>query len=104
MAKKVAELDVIIPVYNEGEGILLVLEALRQACQHAFPRAAVLRPRRRQHPHGCARAPLFPFEVRFVKNRRLGAHGAVVTGFEDSTAPACWSSPAMMITTPDASI
>ncbi len=82
------ELDILIPVYNEGESILAVLHALKQNVHSPF-RVLLCYDRdddttlvavRSAHP--------FPFVVRFVKNRGRGAHGAVLTGFEESTAAA----------------
>jgi len=83
-----AELDIVIPVYNEGQGILVVLEALRKHVRTPF-RVLLCYDRDDDDTLTAVRsAEAFPFEVRFVKNRRRGAHGAVVTGFEESTAPA----------------
>lgn len=88
------ELDIIIPVYNEGANIVPVLQSLQRcvrtpfcvticydhedddtlvAVREHFPRAAWLRSQ---------------------KNRGRGAHGAVVSGFEASTAPAVLVMPA----------
>jgi dolichol-phosphate mannosyltransferase len=83
-----AELDIVIPVYNEGQGILVVLEALRNHVRTPF-RVLLCYDRDDDNTLTAVRsAEAFPFDVRFVKNRRRGAHGAVVTGFEECTAPA----------------
>jgi len=82
------ELDIIIPVYNEGESILAVLHALRQNVRTQF-RVLLCYDRDDDTTLVAVRnVPPFPFVVRFVKNRGHGAHGAVVTGFEESTAAA----------------
>ena len=83
-----AELDIIIPVYNEGAGILMVLEALQKNVRTSF-RGLLCYDRDDDNTLSAVRgASALAFEVQFVKNRRRGAHGAVVTGFEESTAPA----------------
>jgi dolichol-phosphate mannosyltransferase len=82
------ELDIVIPVYNEGEGILAVLEALKKDVRTAFRVLLSYDQDNDTTLMAVRNAPPFPFEVRFVKNRYAGAHGAVVTGFEDSIAPA----------------
>lgn len=82
------ELDIVIPVYNEGAGILLVLEALRKNVRTPF-QVLICYDQDDDTTLSALRTPLaFPFEVRFVKNGRRGAHGAVLTGFEKSTSPA----------------
>jgi dolichol-phosphate mannosyltransferase len=88
------ELDIVIPVYNEGASIVRVLETLDSHLQTPF-RVLICydrddddtlvalrdyRPRR--------------FEIVPVKNRGRGAFGAVVTGFGASTAPAVLVFPA----------
>ena len=88
MENTALELDIIIPVYNEGEGILAVLDALKRDVRTPF-RVLICYDRDDDTTLAALRrAPSFGFEVRFVKNRYRGAHGAVVSGFEDSTAPA----------------
>jgi dolichol-phosphate mannosyltransferase len=83
-----AELDIVIPVYNEGENILVVLQALQERVRTPI-RVLLCYDRDDDTTLAAVRSvPLFPFEVVFVKNRGRGAHGAVVTGFEASTAPA----------------
>jgi dolichol-phosphate mannosyltransferase len=84
----IAELDIVIPVYNEGANILSVLNSLKS---HVRTPLKVLLCYDRDDDntiHAVRSGPVFPFEVRFVKNRGQGAHGAVVTGFRESTAPA----------------
>ena len=88
MEEMAAQLDIIIPVYEEGEGILGVLDALKRHVRTPF-RVLLCYDRNEDSTLTAVRcAPSFPFEVQLVKNRYRGAHGAVVTGFEDSTAPA----------------
>lgn len=88
MEKTAAELDILIPAYNEGAGILAVLESLKQHVRTPF-RVLLCYDREDDTTLAAVRcAPAFPFKVELVKNRRSGAHGAVVTGFQESTAPA----------------
>lgn len=89
-----SNLDIVIPVFNEGDNILDVLSALRVSVATPF-RVLVcydhdsdntldaLRKQRESKP-----------EVVLVKNRGRGAHGAVVTGFSASDAPAVLVFPA----------
>jgi len=82
------ELDIIIPVYNEGENILPVLASLKEHARTPF-RVLLCYDRDDDTTLAAVRnAPGFPFPLVLVKNRGLGSHGAVVTGFEESTAPA----------------
>lgn len=82
-----SRVDIVIPVYNEGRGILAVLDSLgrhlKTPCRVLIcydyeedPTLAALR-------NDQARS----FEVAFVKNRGIGAHGAVMSGFQASAAP-----------------
>jgi dolichol-phosphate mannosyltransferase len=88
LAKTAAELDIIIPVYNEGENILVVLDSLKKHV-HTSIRVLLCYDREDDTTLTAVRNILaFPFEVCLVKNRGRGAHGAVVTGLEESTAPA----------------
>jgi glycosyltransferase involved in cell wall biosynthesis len=82
------DLDIIIPVYNEGESILPVLQALKQHVRTPFRVMLCYDHDNDTTLAAVQKAPPFPFVVSFVKNRYRGAHGAVVTGFEQSTAPA----------------
>ncbi len=82
------ELDIIIPVYNEGESILTVLHALKHNVHTPF-QVLLCYDRDDDTTLDAVRNALpFPFVVRFVRNRGRGAHGAVLTGFEESTAAA----------------
>jgi dolichol-phosphate mannosyltransferase len=83
------ELDIVIPVYNEGRNIVPTLAALARALT---PPARVLicydhpaddtLPAIRANPQAHAGLP-----IEFVRNAGRGAHGAVMTGFAASTAP-----------------
>jgi dolichol-phosphate mannosyltransferase len=83
------ELDIVIPVYNEGRNIVATLAALAREVKtparvlicydHAEDDTL---PAIRANPQAHAGLP-----VEFVRNAARGAHGAVVTGFAASTAP-----------------
>jgi glycosyltransferase involved in cell wall biosynthesis len=81
-------LDIVIPVYNEGPNILRVLAALDAAV--ATPARVLICYDRddddtlttiRTHWRG-GRLP-----IEFVRNQGKGAHGAVMTGLRNGTAP-----------------
>jgi len=81
------ELDIVIPVYNEGRNIGATLGALVRSVNtparvlicydHADDDTL---PAIRANPPGA-------LPVEFVRNARRGAHAAVMTGFAASTAP-----------------
>ncbi len=84
-----AQLDIVIPVYNEGENIVTVLGALAREVK--TPSRVLIcydheaddtLPAVRGNPGAHAGLP-----VEFVRNRSRGAHAAVMAGFAASTAP-----------------
>ena len=89
------DLDIVIPVYNEGENIIPVLDALQK---HVLSKFRVLICYDHDEDNtlvAIEAAPSYPFEIISTKNiRQSGLHGAVVTGFEASTAPAVMMMPA----------
>ena len=83
------QLDIVIPVYNEGSNILATLGAL--ARELGTPARALIcydfeeddtLPAVRNNPAAYA-----GLDVSFVRNAGRGAHGAVMAGFAASTAP-----------------
>jgi dolichol-phosphate mannosyltransferase len=84
------QLDIVIPVYNEGENILAVLGALAREVRtparvlicYDFEEDDTL-PAVRQNPDVHA-----GLDVVFVRNSGRGAHAAVMAGFAAVTAPA----------------
>lgn len=83
------ELDIVIPVYNEGRNIVATLSALKRS---------VTTPARVLICYDHAEDDTLPairanaqvhagLAVEFVRNRGRGAHAAVMTGFAASTAP-----------------
>src|SRR5262249_36218852 len=83
------ELDIVIPVYNEGRNIVPVLAGLSRAgatptrgllCYDDEPHATL--PATPPAPRVLPGLPVDP-----VRKRSRGAHAAVMTGFARSTAP-----------------
>lgn len=87
-------MDVVIPVWNEGENIVQVLESLRAEVKTPMRFFIVY-----DHDDDTTLSALKGYnsawtKIVLLKNRYKGAHGAVVTGFETSTAPAVLVFPA----------
>lgn len=81
------ELDIVIPVFNEGANIVRVLKALQEHVATPF-RVLICYDFDEDDtlPHLPALIDA-GINITLVKNTRKGAHGAVVSGFEYSTAP-----------------
>lgn len=89
-----AELDIVIPVYNEGANIVPVLDSLRRHIKTPY-RVMICYDHDDDNTLVALRDyPVAGFELTFVKNRGRGALGAVVTGFESSSAAAVLVFPA----------
>jgi len=86
------ELDIVIPVYNEGDNILAVLSSLEEHVRTPF-RVLLCYDHDDDTTLTAVREPP-AFPLRFIKNRGRGSHGAVLTGFEESSAPAVLVMPA----------
>lgn len=81
------ELDIVIPVYNEGENILELLAALNREVQTPI-RVFIC-----YDFDGDSTLPALEkikvnFEIVLVKNRGKGVHAAIMTGLETSNSPA----------------
>lgn len=87
------ELDIIIPVYNEGANIIPVLRSFKK---HVAPPFRVLIGYDRDDDNTLPAIQNEPLdvEVKLVKNTGRGAHGAIMTGFAHSQAPAVLVFPA----------
>jgi dolichol-phosphate mannosyltransferase len=94
MSEVPAELEIVMPVYNEGENILPVLRTLAAKVRTSF-RVLIcydddddntLQALKDHQPEGLSLAT--------IKNEGRGALGAVLTGFKRSTAPAVLVFPA----------
>jgi dolichol-phosphate mannosyltransferase len=81
-----SDLDIVIPVYNEGRNILPTVDALAKHLAEPF-RVMICYDRDDDDTLVALNDYQKPnCEIRFVKNRGEGAIGAVLTGFADSTA------------------
>ena len=87
-------LDIIIPVYNEGENIITVLKALKEHVKTPF-RVLIVYDHDNDNTLEALKAhPATGVDILKVKNKGHGAHGAIITGFEASTAEAVLVFPA----------
>lgn len=89
-----AAVDIVIPVYNEGENILPTLESLRGSLYY---RARVLICYDHDGDNtviALAGYDPAPLELSMVRNRGRGVMGAVMTGFAATTAPCVITMPA----------
>ena len=91
-----SEIDIVIPVYNEGENILATLGALARDVKTP---ARVLICYDHENDNTLSAVRSHPdvyrgIEIEFVRNPTRGAHGAVMAGFAASTAPIVVSYPA----------
>jgi dolichol-phosphate mannosyltransferase len=94
MSPQPPQLDIVIPVFNEGTNIVSVLDALRRDVATPF-RVFICYDHDDDNTLAALRGYVADrFELRFVKNRGQGALGAVVSGFAESTAPAVLVLPA----------
>jgi len=84
-----SELDIVIPVYNEGRNILSTLAAL--ACEVRTPARVLIcydLPDDDTLPALRGAPELYPrLAVEFVRNPGRGAHAAVMAGYAASSAP-----------------
>ncbi len=88
------ELEIVIPVYNEGETIVRVLEGLKHSVKTPFRVLVCYDHDEDNTLQALADYSPETFELQFVKNQGKGAFGAVITGFRTSTAPAVLVFPA----------
>jgi glycosyltransferase involved in cell wall biosynthesis len=82
-------LDIVIPVYNEGANILPTLASLARAVKTPL-RVLICYDSEDDDTLPAIdnnRAALAGMRIDFVRNRGRGAHGAVLAGFAASTAP-----------------
>jgi glycosyltransferase involved in cell wall biosynthesis len=89
----IAELDVVIPVYNEGANIVPVLRSLREHVASPL-RVLICYDRDDDDTLPAIRENPVDLEIVLVKNQGQGAHGAIMTGFASSRAPAVLVFPA----------
>ena len=89
------ELDILIPVYNEGENIVPTLRALKDKVKTPF-RVLICYDFDGDDtlPAAERMKKELGLEIAFVKNPGTGVHRAVVAGFEANQAPAVLVYPA----------
>jgi glycosyltransferase involved in cell wall biosynthesis len=80
-------IDIVIPVYNEGENILHLLQAFEREIQSPI-RVLICYDHEEDNTLPVLDKCQSRFEILRVKNRGKFAHGAVITGFGYSDAPA----------------
>ena len=88
------DLDIVIPVYNEGGNILKVLNALCDATRTPFRVLICYDDESDDTLEALKDFNDARCEIVRVRNRGRGAHGAVVTGFDEGDAPAAIMWPA----------
>jgi len=81
------ELDIVIPVYNEGDNILPVIESLRKSVRTPF-RVLICYDREDDNTLPVLRAYKHPVQIELVRNPARGPLQAILAGFRATTAPA----------------
>lgn len=82
--KMLGKLDIVIPVYNEGQNIVRVLDALRSSVHTPF-RVLICYDDESDDTLEAVRSYAgAPPEIVLVKNRGRGVHGAILSGFDVS--------------------
>lgn len=87
-------LDIIVPVYNEGENIGDTLDAFKRYIQTPFRLLIVYDFDEDNTLPAVQRAGDMGFEIQLVKNEDEGVHSAIMTGFGKVEAPAALVFPA----------
>ena len=90
----ITDIDIVIPAYNEGDSIIEVLDSLQEHVKSSF-RVLICYDLEEDNTLTTIRNPVpYDFEILFIKNKGEGLHGAVITGFKESTAPSIMMMPA----------
>lgn len=83
-----AEVDIVIPVYNEGANIVRVLRSFQENARTKF-RVLICYDHEEDNTLEALRTiDRSAFNLHLVKNRGRGAQGAILTGFEECQAAA----------------
>lgn len=80
-------IDIIIPVYNEGENIIHLLQAFEDKVQTSI-RILICYDQDDDNTLAAIKVFKSRFQIRLIKNEGKFAHGAVMTGIKHSDAPA----------------
>jgi glycosyltransferase involved in cell wall biosynthesis len=87
------ELEIVVPVYNEGDNIIPVLRSLRDHVASRF-RVLICYDRDDDNTLPAIEASPLDLEIVLLKNRGRGAHGAIMTGLGAAQTPAVLVFPA----------
>ncbi len=87
-------LDIVVPVYNEGENIIETLSKLRENVQTPFRVLVCYDFDEDNTLLAIKNAGDLGIEIKLIKNRGHGVHEAIMTGFDACTAPAVLMYPA----------
>jgi glycosyltransferase involved in cell wall biosynthesis len=79
-------LDIVIPVYNEGDGIVATLLSLKRDLKCSYRILICYDFEEDSTLSAIKNANLGDMNIDFVPNKNSGAHGAVITGFKASKA------------------
>lgn len=85
MVSNVVSLEIIIPVYNEGENIVAVLDSFKSSVRTKF-RVLICYDHDDDNTLPAIKNYSAEFEILLIKNKTKGLHGAVMTGFNSSNA------------------
>lgn len=88
------DIDIVIPAYFEGESIISLLDSLEEHVKSSFRIFICYDTDDDNTLSTVNNHDPYNFEILFVKNKREGLHGAVLSGFDLSTAPAVMMMPA----------
>ncbi len=77
-------LDIIIPVYNEGELIVNTLKSIKNNFKYSFNIFICYDQENDNTLKAIDSSSLDKTNIYFIKNKRSGAHGAVMTGIKNS--------------------
>ena len=84
---KNVQLDVVIPVYHEGENILELFQELEQHVKTPV-KVFLCYDSEKDTTFAALKGKKYRFEIAPVKNRGKGVHSAIMSGFAATTAPA----------------
>ncbi len=87
------QLDIVIPVYNEGENIVKILRALEKQVQTKF-RVLICYDFDEDTTLKAIQGLKFSFLIELIRNPHRGPHSAVLSGFKASEAPVVLVCPA----------
>ncbi len=84
---KTSVLDIVIPVYNEGENILDLFQAFENEVKTRI-KVFICYDFDDDNTLQALKGKKYKFDIVFVKNKGRGVHSAITTGFDSTTAEA----------------